>query len=106
MIAALFVTAALQVPAAREPVIVVTAGRRGRCRARLADRPLSARQLRALAREWAALGTPVSVVPPAGADYRCLARIAFRLRDRGVRVTHFVRDDDPAAAEAGDLRRD
>jgi hypothetical protein len=82
-------------PAAEEgPAIVVTGTRRGRCRVRLAARDLSDRELSAHAREWAALGRPVRVIRPAGADYRCLARIAFRLQDQGVRLIHFV---DPAA---------
>ena len=79
---------------APEPTIVVTATRRGRCRVRLAERSLSDRQLASHAREWAALGTPVTVIRPAGAGYRCMARIAFRLRDQGVRLTRFV--DAPA----------
>jgi hypothetical protein len=76
--------------AASAPTIVVTGARPGRCRARLADRSLTDRQLAAHAREWAALGTPVSVVHSPGAHYLCLARIAFRLQDRGVRLTHYV----------------
>ncbi|WP_375272838.1 hypothetical protein [Sphingomonas sp.] len=40
------------------------------------------------AAEWAA-GTPVRVVAPRGADYRCLAKIAFRLADRGVKKIIF-----------------
>ena len=73
-----------------EPAIVVTGTRRGRCRVRLADRALSDRQLAFHAREWAALGTPVTVIRPAGAGYRCMARIAFRLRDHGVLLTRFI----------------
>ena len=72
------------------PMIVVTGTRRGRCRVRLADRALSDRQLAFHAREWASLGTPVTVIRPAGAGYRCMARIAFRLRDEGVLLTRFV----------------
>ncbi|HYG30451.1 MAG TPA: hypothetical protein VD887_09570 [Allosphingosinicella sp.] len=83
-------------PQAEEgPAIVVTGTRRGRCRVRLAARTLSDRELAAHAREWAALGRPVRVIRPAGADYRCLARIAFRLQDRGVRLIHFVDPPEP-----------
>ena len=82
--------------AAAAPTIVVTGARPRRCRVRLADRSLSDRQLAAHAREWAALGTPVSVVHSPGAHYRCLARIAFRLQDRGVRLTHYVGMDEAA----------
>lgn len=77
-------------PAAAETTIVVTGTRRGRCRVRLANRSLSNRKLASHAREWAALGTPVTVIRPPGAGYRCMARIAFRLRDHGVLLTHFV----------------
>lgn len=83
--------AAEQAGAATE--IVVTGTARGRCRVELANRALSRRELAANAEEWAALGTPVRVVAPAGADYKCLAKIAFRLNERGVRFIHFVRPD-------------
>lgn len=68
--------------------IVVTAVKQ-KCRVRLADRLLSDREFDARAREWAA-GRPLRVVAPAGADYKCLARIAFRLNDRGVKLIHWV----------------
>jgi hypothetical protein len=92
MMVTAFLLAAAQAPAppAAEPEIVVTAMRDGRCRVRLARRLLSDGELRANAREWAALGTPVRVVRPAGAGHMCLARIAFRLNDQGVRLIHFV----------------
>lgn len=84
------------VPDAEEgPAIVVTGTRRGRCRMRLAGRDLSDRALAAHAQEWAVLGRPVRVIRPPGADYRCLARIAFRLQDRGVRLIHFVDPPEP-----------
>ncbi|MEA3016753.1 MAG: hypothetical protein QOI38_1475 [Sphingomonadales bacterium] len=83
---------------AEGPAIVVTGTRRGRCRMRLAGRDLSDRALAAHAQEWAVLGRPVRVIRPPGADYRCLARIAFRLQDQGVRLIHFVDPPEPAAA--------
>lgn len=103
MIEALLLLALAQAPpdAAPEPAeIVVTALREGRCRVRLARRTLSDREFAAHAREWAALGRPVSVVRPAGATRRCLARIVFRLHDQGVRLVHFrdAADDAPAPA--------
>ena len=102
MIAALLASALLQTAPApasaaaaelEAAVIVVTATRRGRCRVQLAQRILSASEFAAHAREWGALGRPVSVVRPAGASYRCLARIVLRLRDSGVQLVHFA---DPA----------
>jgi hypothetical protein len=77
-------------PAAEDEEIVVVATRPGECRVRLADRTLSNRQLAAHAARWAREGRPLRVVRPRGADYRCMARIAFRLNDFGVRLIHFV----------------
>ena len=81
--------------------IIVTGMRKGRCRVRMAQRTLSDREFAAHAREWGALGRPVSVVRPAGATHRCLARIVFRLHDHGVRLVHFrdAAEDAPAAAD-------
>jgi hypothetical protein len=76
--------------------ITVTATRRGGCRVRLADRTLTDRQLAANAKQWAADGTPLRVVRPAGADYHCMAKIAWRLGEHGVRLFHFV---DPPATQ-------
>lgn len=95
MLAAALILSAAPVPPAppaarREPEIVVTGYRSGRCQLKLADRALSERQFTALAGEWAQLGLAVRVVHPAGTHYRCLARIAFRLNRRGVRLIHFV----------------
>lgn len=95
MTAALLTLALLQVPqAAPSEVdaeeIVIVASRPGKCRVQLADRTLSSGQLAAHAARWASEGTPVRVVRPRGADYRCMARIAFRLGDHGVRLIQFV----------------
>ena len=63
--------------------------RRGKCGVAIADRILSSREFDARAAEWAN-GTPVRVVVPAGSDYRCLAKIMFRLQDKGVTRADFV----------------
>jgi len=73
-----------------EQEIVVTATRKGECRIQRADQTLSDRQFDKSAGEWASLGTPVRVVTPTRADYKCLAKIVFRLNDRGVRLIQFV----------------
>jgi hypothetical protein len=77
-------------PDQEEATIVVTATRSGRCRISLADRALSERRFDTLAGEWARLGRALRVVHPPNAPYSCLARIAFRLGKRGVRLVHFV----------------
>lgn len=74
-------------PAEPPPVEVVVRARRRRCDVAVADRVISDAEFRARAAEWRA-GVPVHVVAPASADYKCLAKIAFRLADYGVtRVT-------------------
>jgi hypothetical protein len=75
--------------AGEEAEIVVRAVR-GKCRIELDRRNLSDREFSARAGEWASLGTPVRVIAPRGADYECLAKIAFKLNDKGVRLIHFV----------------
>ena len=70
--------------------ILVVANGPGECRVRLADGELSERQLRSWAEAWAAQGKPVRVIQPVGAGYQCLAKIAWRLGDSGVRLIHFV----------------
>ena len=76
----------LQEPA---PVEVVVTALRAKCDTSVAGRVLSDREFKARAAEWAA-GTPVRVVAPTRSDYRCLAKITFRLADRGVRNVEFV----------------
>ena len=97
MIAAALLLLAVQParePAAAAPqeaeTIVVTGSRPGRCRMRLADRALSERQFESHAGQWARLGLAIRVLHPADTHYLCLARIAFRLERRGVRLFHFV----------------
>jgi len=77
--------------------IVVTGTRRGKCLVRLGDRALSEGQFEHRAGEWARPGRAIRVAHPVGTSYRCLARIAFRLQDRGVRLVHFV--ERPAARQ-------
>lgn len=74
----------------KEEEIVIVARRGGGCRVILADRTLTDRQLQTNARAWAASGTPLRVVRPAGADYRCLSKIAWQLGRHGVSLFHFV----------------
>lgn len=81
--------------------IVVTATRKGKCRIQHAAQTLSDREFEKNAGEWASLGTPVRVVTPTHADYKCLAKIVFRLNDRGVRLIHFV---DRAADAPSDFK--
>ena len=95
MIALALLLATLQAAAAPEehPEIVVQAVRR-KCRASLANRVLSDPEFARRAQEWAK-GVPVRVYAPRSSDVKCLARIAFRLQDHGVRLIHFV--DRPTA---------
>lgn len=71
------------------PVDVVVTARRQRCDVSIANRVVSDAEFKARATEWAA-GVPVRVVAPASADYKCLAKIAFRLADYGVTRITFV----------------
>ena len=82
-------------PPAEADEIVVTAVRR-KCHVSLADRVLSDSEFSAHAEEWAK-GKPVRVAAPDSASYKCLAKIAFRLAERGVRLIEFVA---PQAIEA------
>lgn len=76
------------------PVDVVVTARKRRCDVAVADRILSSREFDARAAEWAA-GVPVRVSAPDSAGRKCLAKIVFRLADKGVRQVEFV---DPADA--------
>lgn len=72
-----------------EQVITIVA-RRGGCRVRLADRTLTKAELRAQAAAWAAAGTPLKVIRPYGADYRCLSKIVWQLGEHGLRFFQFI----------------
>ena len=76
------------------PDDIIVQAVRQKCQVRIADRILSDPEFNAHAKEWAE-GKPVRVIAPANADYKCLAKIAFRLNDKGVRRIYFV---DPADA--------
>ncbi len=82
-----------EAPVEEEPVEIVVRAVRGKCRVQVAERTLTLRQLSARAAEWGQ-GRAVRVVSPRGHGYRCLARIAFRLSDHGVRLIHFVDEPD------------
>lgn len=75
-------------PAAEGDVIVVT-GKKGKCRASIADRIVSDAEFHRRAEEWKA-GKPVRVVVPSSSDYQCMAKIMFRLNDHGVTNATFV----------------
>lgn len=79
-----------------EPDEIVVTAVKDKCKVRLADRMLSDRDFDQRARLWAA-GRPVRVISPRGAGYKCLAKIAFRLQDKGVTLIEWV--DAPAPAE-------
>ncbi|RYE04229.1 MAG: hypothetical protein EOP61_01415 [Sphingomonadales bacterium] len=76
-----------------EETVIVVVGRRGGCRVRLADRTLTEKELAAKAREWTAKGIALKLVRPRGADYRCMAKIAFQLGEQGLRLFEFVEAD-------------
>jgi hypothetical protein len=88
----LLLIAAAQVSAMREPqpapAEIVVVARSRKCDVSVANRVLSDAEFKRRATEWAA-GTPVRVVAPPDTDYRCLAKIAFRLADRGVKKIIF-----------------
>jgi hypothetical protein len=76
----------LPLPAQDEVVVVAT---RKRCGIAIADRILSSREFNQRSAEWAR-GVAIRVAVPAGSDYRCLAKIMFRLADRGVIRAEFI----------------
>ena len=78
--------------------IVVVAAKQ-KCRLRFAERDLSDGEFRRRAAEWAA-GKPVRVIARRSEDIKCLAKIAFRLADRGVKLIQFVEPGDLDAAPA------
>lgn len=82
--------AAQQAPpeAAGEEIVVI--GKRQTCQAFLHGEALSERELDRHARDWKA-GVPIRIRAPSQSDYRCLAKIAFKLNEKGVRLIQFVR---------------
>jgi hypothetical protein len=93
MFALLLAAALAQTADASEPDEIVVRGTRKKCRIEIAHRVVSDADFKARAAEWAA-GKPIRVIVPAGTDYKCLARIMFRLNDHGVTRANFV--DAPA----------
>lgn len=87
--------AATPAPAPVEAPEIVVRAVRQKCRVQLADRLLTNREFATKARQWAR-GEIVRVVSPRGANYQCLAKIAFKLNDYGVTRIHFVdRPEEP-----------
>ena len=97
VLAMMAAAAAAAAPAAQPDEIVVR-GTRWKCHVEFADHEMSDREFSRRAAEWAK-GTPVRVVAPQSADYECLARIASRLGDKGVRLIEFVEPPAPAPAD-------
>jgi len=83
-------TASSAVPTTKPPPdeIVVTAHKR-KCGYRMAGQALSDRELDERAKVWA-LGAPVRIVLPVGADRKCMIKVGMRLARQGVRVMEFV----------------
>ena len=81
---------------APQPNDIVVRAVRHKCQIEIANRILSDPEFNARAKEWAQ-GVPVRVIAPAHADYKCLAKIAFRLNDKGVRLIYFI--DPPGTAK-------
>ena len=73
---------------------VVVVAQRKKCSLQIAKRMLSDREFNARAAEWAA-GKPVRIVMDETTGYRCMAKVLFRLGDRGVTNAEFV-DSGPA----------
>ena len=93
---AMMAAAASAPPAAdARPDEIVVRGTRWKCRIEYADHAMTDREFDRRAAEWAK-GVPVRVVAPQSADYECLARIASRLGDKGVRLIEFVDPREPA----------
>lgn len=94
MLAMLAIMAAAASAASGQPDEIVVRGTRWKCHVEYADHAMSDREFDRRAAEWAK-GVPVRVVAPQSADYECLARIASRLGDKGVKLIEFVDPADP-----------
>ena len=71
------------------PDEIVVVAKSGKCDLSIAGRAIGAPEFRRYAADWAA-GWPVRVIVPANARTRCLAKIMFKLHDRGVTRAEFV----------------
>ena len=85
----ILLAALLQVASTPAPTEVVVVARKRRCDISVADRILSSKEFDARAAEWAQ-GVPVRGSAPDRASRKCLAKIVFRLADRGVTRVEFV----------------
>lgn len=86
-----------------DEILVVAKPRK--CDLSVAGRTLRSPEFKARAVEWAA-GRPVRVVVPTDARARCLAKIMFRLHDKGVTRAEFVTESvDPPATMDGAGKR-
>ncbi|AQR73995.1 hypothetical protein [Sphingomonas sp. LM7] len=81
--------AAQDTPAEGAGEEIVVVGERQTCRTFLRGKALSDRELDRHAKDWRA-GIPVRIRAPSQSDYPCLAKIAFKLNDKGVRLIEFV----------------
>ena len=68
---------------------IVVIGKRQTCEAFLGGEALSERELARHAKRWRE-GVPVRIRAPSQSDYHCLAKIAFKLNDKGVRLIEFI----------------
>ncbi|MEG3125612.1 hypothetical protein [Sphingomonas sp. GB1N7] len=86
---------------ATDEIVVTAIDRSKKCRIRFADRDMNDAELKRRSVEWAA-GKPLRVVARASTDIKCLAKIAFKLADRGVTRIDFVEPKDlrPASVPA------
>ena len=100
LLAALLQIAAEPVLPERAPDDIVVQAKRARCSVQLRGREMSKREFDAHVRDWAR-GAPVRVIAPDRASYRCLAKIMFKLSDKGVTAVEFVdpANDRPAPAQ-------
>ena len=96
---AVLLLAGIQQPAPQAGTDIVVVARQQRCSVQLGKTLLSRRQLDHYAKLWGDHEeVRISVAP--GASYKCLAKIMFRLADRGVTHAYFV--DQPPVQPAGD----
>jgi hypothetical protein len=68
---------------------IVVRGTRKKCRMEIAKHLIDDAEFKARAAEWAA-GKPVKVLVPPATNYKCLAKIMFKLNDHGVTRAAFV----------------
>ena len=76
------------------PADIVVVAKQRRCSVQFGGRKLSNRQLDTYAKLWSQ-GREVRVHVAPGASYTCMAKVMFRLADRGVKRATFV--DDPVS---------